>query len=506
MKKQVMRRGLVFSVWLGIAGMVLFSSAVVAQTTGAGTITGSVSDPNGGLVPGAAVAVRNVNTGSTLALTTNSAGIYVAPFLPPGQYEITTNKAGFGKIVRSGLTLQVGQILTIDIPLPLQTTTETVTVTGEPSVVDTQKTDMSQVVSATQQENLPLAGRRWENFALLTPNATTDGSTGLVSYRGISALYNSSAVDGTNNNQAFFSETKGRSSTGLPYVYSMDSIQEFQVTSSNYSAELGQAAGGVINAITKSGTNAIHGDLFYYLRYPTWNALDPINKSKGIYSQPVHQQQQFGGSVGGPVIKDKLFYFFTYDGSRKVAPITYTSSANFPVACPAAVNVTLCATANNFFKSQLSTFPKSVNNDIGFGKMDYQLNAKNHVNASFNFDNFKSPNAYGTSTTNPNSSVTQSGPAVSHERIFVASWDSTLSPTAINTVRFQWSRDLEIFGANGSAPGVTVTNVSAYGLPNALPVRLSPTSTACNSRMCFQRAWDLTPSRRASTTTRFTKC
>jgi len=134
------------------------------------------------------------------------------------------------------------------------------------------------------------------------PNVTNDGGSGLASYRGISGLYNSSAVDGTNNNQAFFSEQKGR--TNLPYVYSMDSIQEYQVASSNYSAELGQAAGGVINAVTKSGGNTIHGDLFYYLRYPTLNALDSLQKSKGIYTQPIHQQQQFGGSVSGPIAKD----------------------------------------------------------------------------------------------------------------------------------------------------------------------------------------------------------
>ena len=102
---------------------------------------------------------------------------------------------------------------------------------------------------------------------------------------------------------------------------------EYQVSASNYSAELGQAAGGVVNAVTKSGANDFHGDLFYYLRYPTWNALDSFPKSQGIYSQPIHQWQQFGGSVGGPIIKDKLFYFGTYDGSRKVNPIAYTSSS-----------------------------------------------------------------------------------------------------------------------------------------------------------------------------------
>ena len=139
MKKQVMRRGYVFSAWLAIAAMVLFSSALVAQTTGAGTITGTVTDPNSGAVPGAAVVVHNTNTGATLSLVTNAAGLYVAPFMQPGSYEITANKAGFGKILRQNLTLQVGQTLTVDVPLPLASTTETVTVTGETSVVDTQK-------------------------------------------------------------------------------------------------------------------------------------------------------------------------------------------------------------------------------------------------------------------------------------------------------------------------------------------------------------------------------
>ncbi len=158
--------------------MLLFSSVLVAQNFGAGTITGTVTDPNGGAVPGAAVAVHNINTGATLSLVTNGAGLYVAPFLQPGSYEITANKAGFGKILRQNLTLQVGQTLTVDIPLPLASTTETVTVTGETSVVDTQKTDMSEVIDLTQQQNLPLAGRRWESFALMAPNVTNDGQHG----------------------------------------------------------------------------------------------------------------------------------------------------------------------------------------------------------------------------------------------------------------------------------------------------------------------------------------
>ncbi len=443
------------------------ASTSLAQNSGSGTISGTLTDPKGGVIPGATVVVRNTDTGIDRTVETNEFGLYSAPFLQPGHYQITATKTGFSTVVRKDLTLQVGQQLTIDLAPPLQSTTETVTVTGAASVVDSEKTEMSQVISQTQKENLPIAGRRWEGFALLTPNATTDGGSGLISYRGISGLYNQSSVDGTNNSQAFFSETKGR--TTVPYVYSMDSIQEFQVSSSNYSAELGQAAGGVVNAVTKSGTNQLHGDLFYYLRYPSLNALDPIQKATGNYTQPVHQQQQFGGSVGGPIKRDKLFYFFTYDGSRKVNPISYTSFATFPLACPAAVSATQCSAANAFFSSQLGAFPRFANQDVGFGKLDYQINASNHVNASFNLDNFKSPNSYTTAITASNNSLTANGTAVSHERIFVASWDSTITPQTFNTLRFQWSRDLETISANGTGPSVTVQNVMAYGMPNALP-------------------------------------
>jgi hypothetical protein len=446
---------------------IVAAAAAWGQTTGSGTINGTIRDPNQALVPDATVTIHNVDTGVDRIVQTNEAGLYSAPFLPPGSYEVTTAKSGFSKLIRKDVVLQVGQTLTLDLSLSVQATSESVTVTGETSAVDTEKTDMSQVVSQVSKDNLPMAGRNWANFQFLTPNVTNDGTTGLASYRGVSGLYNSSNVDGTNNNQAFFSEQKGR--TTLPYVYSIDSIQEYQVASSNYSAELGQAAGGVINAVTKSGTNLIHGDLFYYLRYPTLNALDPLQKSKGIYTQPIHQQQQFGGSVGGPIIKDKLFYFLTYDGSRKVNPISYTSSGTYPQACNARIPTSICAAANAFILGNLGAFPRFQSQDIAFGKLDYSLNQKNQINASFNFDNFRAPDSYITSTTANNSSNSANGKAVSHERNFVAKWSSTLSPTTINELRFQWSRDFEVVAANATAPSVTITNFITYGLPNALP-------------------------------------
>jgi hypothetical protein len=446
----------------------LSAPAAFAQSSGSGTITGTLTDPNGGAVPAASVLVHNIDTGIDRPYQSNDAGLYSATFLQPGNYEVTVSKAGFATVLRKDLTLQVGQTLSIDFKMQVQTTQTTVTVTGEAPIVDTEKTDVSQMVDANFAAELPVAGRRWENFVLLTPNVTSDGTGGLVSYRGISGMYNSTAVDGANNEQSLFSETRGRA-TGVPYVYSADSIQEFRVSTSNYSAEFGQAAGGITNAVTKSGTNVLHGDVFYFLRYPTLNALDPVAKSQGILTQPVHQQQQFGGSIGAPIIKNKLFFFGTYDGSRKVAPILYTATNRYPLACQAAIPTALCAAANGFLEAQVGAFARFFNQDLGFGKLDYQANARNHISASFNLVDFHAPNSYNSANTASNSSFTANGANVTHERIFIANWDSTFTPTMINNFRFQWGQDLEITGANFGPPSVGLSGVITYGMPNALP-------------------------------------
>ncbi len=451
---------------LGALGFALaFHLPSFAQTAGSGTITGTITDPAAAVVPGASVVIHNSDTGADRSAVTNDAGIYTAAFLQPGRYDIKVDKPGFATLERTGITLEVGRTLTLDFTLSVKSGAETVTVTGEAPVLDTEKTEVSQEVSQNMVANLPIIGRRWDNFVLLTPGVTTDG--GLVSYRGISGLYNNNSVDGANNNQAFFSEARGRSTT--PYTYSMDSIQEFQVSASNYSAEFGQAAGGVVNAVTKSGTNDLHGDLFYYLRYPDLNALDPVNKANRIYTQAVHQQQQFGGSVGGAIVKDKLFYFFTYDGSRKVFPVSYTSTSHFPLACPALVTPSQCSAANGYFAGLIGSYPRTGVNDIGFGRLDYQLNSKNHLSANFDLDDYHSPNGYSAGSTYNNLSVTANGPAVTHTRFFVANWDTILTSSLVNNFRFQWAVDLETAGANQGGPSVNVTNVMSYGMPNALP-------------------------------------
>jgi hypothetical protein len=234
-----------------------------------------------------------------------------------------------------------------------------------------------------------------------------------------------------------------------------------------------------VNAVTKSGANDFHGDLFYYLRYPTWNALDSYPKSRGTYSQPIHQWQQFGGSGGGSIIKDKLFYFGTYDGSRKVNPITYTSSVYSPtvsaLTCTnALVTAAQCAAANAFLFGKQGSFPRDTNQDVGFGKLDYQATARNRISGSFDFMNYRAPNAYSTAPSVNNSSLGTNGSYFFHERIFVANWDSTINSSTVNDLRFQWGRDLEAAGSNAPAPYVSLSGLMTYGENYALPRTAEP--------------------------------
>ena len=198
-----------------------------AQTAATGTITGTLTDSSGAVVPNAAVTILDTDTGVSREAKTTDAGVYTATFLQPGHYEVVMGGGGFGKVDRKNLVLTVGQTLTVDASLAVGSTATEVTVTSESPILDPQKTEVSQTMDQQLIANLPVATRNWSSFVLLTPNVVQDGSSGLVSFHGISGLYNQNYVDGANNNQILFSEARGRAS-GAPYVYSVDSIKEFQ--------------------------------------------------------------------------------------------------------------------------------------------------------------------------------------------------------------------------------------------------------------------------------------
>ena len=417
------------------------------------------------------------------------------PFLQSGHYEVVFSSSGFGKVDTKGLILTVGQTLTVDAKLPVGATSTEVTVNSEALTLDPEKVSVSQTLDANLIGNLPVPARNWSNFVLQTPNVVQDGGSGLISFHGISGLYNQNYVDGANNNQMLFSEARGRSS-GAPYVYSADSIKEFQAETSNYSVEFGQAAGGQVNAITKSGTNAIHRDLFYYLRYPALNALDPYTKFQALHNtanpvvagflltQPVHQQQEFGGSAGGPVMKDRLFYFFTYDGFRRVGKALYTDTNTIsltpsgttsstttitPTQCPATITATQCTNAITFLLAQSAAAPSRFSKEnVFFPRLDWHINAKNDAFVDFNFADFDQTFGYSPANTFSNSSPSTNAPTHYHERFLVGGLTTQIGKASANEFHWQWGRDLETAGANASGPSVA-TGVDTFGMPNALP-------------------------------------
>jgi hypothetical protein len=476
------------------------SLPMTAQTAALGGIAGEVRDSTGAIVPGVTVVITNTGTGASRTLTTNSEGHYAAQYLQPGTYEVILGGGSFGKLDRKNIAVTVGAPITIDGVLPVASVTTDVTVSSEAPLVDTEKVEQSQVVDQAIVTNVPVSSRRFESFVLLTPNVVPDGNTGLLAYRGISGVYNTNIVDGGNNNQQFFSEARGRS-IGSPYVFPVDSIKEFESSASNYSAELGGAAGGIINAITKSGTNNWHGDAYEFYRTPGYNALDAYTKYQGRLTnnffqltQPVKVQHQFGVSVGGPIIRDKLFFHFTYDGYRKVNPITYLSTFNgsvntvsslihlcdggtvnlkdgttvYPTSIPN-VSATQCAAGVQAVQNQLGSFNRSAKQDIYFPRLDYQLGQKTHLSAEFLFSNFHQPNGYNGAATANNGGIGNNGTADFHERILIANAETILTSRTANVVHFQWARDLETDGTNQGGPFNSLTNLVAFGETSALP-------------------------------------
>ena len=472
-----------------------------AQTAALGGIAGVVRDPAGSVVPGAKVVITNTATGATRTLTTDSEGHYEAGFLQPGPYEVILSAGSLGKVDRKDVPVTVGAPVTVDAMLPLATVTTDVTVSTETPLVDTEKIEQSQVIDQAVVSNVPVSSRRFESFVLLTPNVVPDGTTGLLAFRGISGVYNTNIVDGGNNNQQFFSEARGRA-IGAPYVFPVDAIREFESSASNYSAELGGAAGGIINAITKNGTNALHGDAYELYRTPGYNALDPFTKYQGRLTnnrfqltQPIKVQHQFGISAGGPLIKDKLFFHAVYDGYRRVNPVTYLSTFNgtsntisstlghlcdggsvnlqdgatiYPTSIPN-VSASQCAAGISAVLAQLGSFGRSVKQDIYFPRLDYQLGSKTHLSAEFLFENFHQPNGYNGAATYNNAGIGANGTSNFHERILIVNAETALSTHTANVVHFQWARDLETNSTNQGGPFISLTNLVTFGETSALP-------------------------------------
>jgi hypothetical protein len=308
-----------------LAGMILFAGSLRAQVAG-GALSGTINDPSGAVVPNAQVSAKNTATGVTREATTDSAGIYSIPNLLPGNYEVTVTAAGFSTAVQSNIELAVGAQQQLNIAMKIGETSQKVQVTEAAPAVQLTSSTLSGEVEAQTVRELPLNGRDWTQLITLQPGA--DKIETQMSYdtsargnRGFGSEYTISGGRTTFNNYRIDGISVVDYANAAPgdvigVVLGVDAIQEFSVLTGGFSAEYGRAAGGVVNAISKSGTNALHGNAYEFLRNSGLDSNDFFDVGAGN-PKPTFRRNQFGGSLGGPIFKDKTFFFADYEGLRQ---------------------------------------------------------------------------------------------------------------------------------------------------------------------------------------------
>ncbi|MEK6398578.1 MAG: carboxypeptidase-like regulatory domain-containing protein, partial [Terriglobus sp.] len=319
-----------FSRRLALASPVLlYSAAAFAQQTG--SIVGVVTDTSGAAIPDATVTLTNAATDLHRTVTSNSSGQYTAASLPAGIYTVTVEKVGFQRLERPAITLASASTVNLDLPLTVGSAAETVTVTSAASLLQSQSGVLSSLVDNKQMVALPLATRNFTDLVLLTPGAHTGSASNLAeggsayairggsnfSVNGSIAAANSYLIDGVYDRNQWLNT--------LVLVPIVDSIQEYRVMTSNFNAEFGEAAGAITTVTTRSGSNAIHGSVWEFLRNDVMNANTYFAKQNGLRRAP-YRRNTFGATIGGPILRDHTFFFGDYQGIRQSVPQTFTST------------------------------------------------------------------------------------------------------------------------------------------------------------------------------------
>jgi hypothetical protein len=435
------------------------AGAFAQANAGLAAISGTVHDSSGAVVPGAMVVVTNETRGIQRTTLSTEAGVFTVPALVPAAgYSLKVSLQGFKGWEAKNFDLQVGQ--TVDFPVTLEVAgaQSEVSVTAEAPIVDDTKSGVSQVIDQEQIDDLPINGRRVDAFVLLTPGVTNDGNFGLLTFRGI-ANGNSFLLDGNDSTERFFMENNGR--TRVISQISQDAVQEFQVVSADFSAEFGRASGGVVNTVTRSGSNTLHGTAYSFYRNKNFNAHDPFAPvdATGNIINPPDVRYQSGGSLGGAFIKDKLFYFVNGEFTHRNFPIADNlvragvvdtanqvwvgcgvASNGAPAATPAQ-----CAAINSVLPRFFGQVPRHMSQPLGFGRLDYHYSDRNTFSASFNYMHFRAFNGLQNTLISSTSGagINANGHDYGQVRNAKFSWTSVPSSRFVNEFRYGWSTDLE---------------------------------------------------------------
>jgi outer membrane receptor for ferrienterochelin and colicin len=435
---------------LALVFSVALTASAQSQIT-TGTIQGTVEDANGAVVPGANVEIKNIETNISRNLTTDEQGRFVALQLTPGRYSVTVSKQGFATAEDPNVILTVGQTAGLTFSMKVSEVAERVTVTAT-TTVDAARTEVSTTLNEQTLRSQPSLGRKFEDFLTLTPAVSiTQGPDGdEINFAGQRGIFNNVSLDGGDYNNGFFGEQLGGQRAAIDIT--LEAVKEFQVVATGASAEFGRTASGIINVITKSGTNEIHGSAFYFQRLEALTA----NTSDGKPLQDFHREQ-YGFTIGGPIKQDRAFYFFAFEGINENlarANLSEPIGTPCPISTPTIIANEGLINGNvdcqrlallNFFRTtrnQEEGLPikHKINNQAFFSKGSFKLNDANQLEVSYNFDHSKNTNQTFDVATYGNSANGIEGP--SKINVIRANLFSTISPTKLNEAHFSYSREL----------------------------------------------------------------
>jgi hypothetical protein len=453
-RKRDLLRGRIVCVYL----LIILCNAVTVRgqsqiTTGA--IQGTVSDPTGAVIPKATVVLKHKMTGVERTVLTDEAGRFTAPLLQVGEYEITVSAPGFSQITRPGYNLNLGETLVANLEIAVAGISSEVGVTAEVPLVEVTRSETSTLVDERAVENLPLNGRRFLDLAFLTPGVIQEPERNQLSFAGQRGINSNINVDGADFNQPFFGGQRGGERTSDAYVVSQEAIREFQVVRSGFAPEFGRSTGGVVNVITKSGSNDIHGSAFYYLRHREF-------APRTVFGDDVAPiRQQFGGTVGGPIKRDKSFYFMAYDqqAQHQALIIRYNNIEGLP---------------SNFLAQQ-GKFKSTNDVNTYLVKADHEINSKNHLTVRYNYSRNHALN--GTFTGVTTGTLDNNGTEKDGTHTAVGNLNTIFSPTLLNELRGQYSYETrprinnnETSDFNPTAgPQVQITGCCFFGGVSFLP-------------------------------------
>ncbi|MBZ5628194.1 MAG: TonB-dependent receptor [Acidobacteriia bacterium] len=425
-----------------------------------GVVQGTVLDPSGAVVAGASVEANNPDTNFTRSLTTDSNGRFVFLALPPGAYKVTISAKGFATVVQQNVHLTVGQAISLNIPLKVSSTAEQIVVTDTPTL-DPTKTEVSSTLAPVTVSTTPVLGRKFEDLLTLTPGVgIVQGPDGdEISFAGQRGTFNNISLDGGDYNNGFFGEQMGGQRAAIDIT--MDAVQEFQVVASGATAEFGRTAGAIVNVVTKSGTNNVHGSVFHFQRLEALSSDTSDGKPLKNFSR-----EQFGGTIGGPIKKDKMFFFGAFEqilaNLTRDNLSTQLGSTPCPVTAPTITANEALINANpdcqrlaltNFIQNtrgQAEGLPVKhpIRNSAALAKYDWNITPRNKLSASFNFDYSKNENQTFDVPTYGDSANGTEGP--SKIQAYNANLLTTVSPTQLNELHFTYGRENRPRGTTAS--------------------------------------------------------